>query len=1377
MRKFLITFLAVLCCGLTIAAFGCKDDGKTNAPKEYTVEFTPTENLEYVCEQLEDGGTTIKVKSGTVVSFTVEVPYLYVVPTIYSNGNVITATSGVYSVKVTSDITITTGVVRRGSPTYTGDGSDNSPINIATPEDYFYIADMINAGDPAFISAYYTLENDIDFGGEEIPVIGDGSTATSYFMGNFNGKGHTISNFKIKTNGAYYVGLFGYLVSSGQGDDTGVIANLNIDNFDIEAQAGDMGTVFAGSLVGYSMASSVIACSATNGSIIVNGSTENAVFSYVGGAVGVQTSATIITGDGIQYFPATTGYVYTDVYVNGVSGGILATGGVVGYVISENERAISSVINCYSEGDVSGGIYSGGVVGGLSDYSSMVNCYSLSVVYAYSRYRDNEIYSHSYAGGLAGYLGNNAVITDSFTKSEVSGGAATPGAAYVHTGDLVGGKAEATAIADKGILFNCYSGSQVGTTTDFFKNTLCWQECDWVFENGSYPVINPSESQENNFTVTFDYSGKVVDSKSSRNLDISLSEDFYSPLFYHYGEEFGDIVRSDDGETSYGYFFDVDLTQKVPYGFIPTRDITLYTGFKDYSEVAGVYYLVPHNSKREIKLTLRTDGSYSYKDGVVHTYIDPVDNEEKVTDEFTDFYTYDGVKLLFGNALFARLSNSVTISDDNSARPDLNYNFTKFAAKVVAGGLEIYDDNFFAEATPLKANRNVLSGEWYRGTDKYIFYTDNTGTLNGTTNFTYTLTGGVLTINAGGSPTQLNVSDLSKYDSFKGVWEIASNISRIYEFDGINKWTYTVKGVVKDSGTYTVSQGVATLKAGLTAEIDASGLLLVKKDGNNEYFAKENSFSGTWVDFENNVIIYIDGFGSSLAGNALIKIGGATSELTYILDGFFDVDGNKHITLLNGYTLFGYLTINEDGTLSGTFFSVNTAEYLSGYNFYLLDTLEGEWVGEGTIGGVNIDSLEFNGLGIHGDGSVVLNGADGVEYVLNAYFDGIFGEYTVSFDDENNWIVISSGTETAYLYRKDEIGSYVLIGIDEEDGFAEDEFMLTFNGGGDLSKGGKLTVTDASGNEIAVLGYKNASGSIADLDLVIELYSEFRGTAKVGEITIEDYKFKFEYTGAVAGLPDLTLTIDNPYRGTWGVSDFNTNIVIDPLDLSNQTTGSFLDMGRTTFTYLPEYECFTVAYQVEGMTVATSLYLILLSEGNMVISSYNVLTYGDNLIYCALNDGLLGTWKKPENNQNTIRFDGMGDSLYTVGTARNASGEIFFYTRRFGQLYFWSSDGESAYTMELNGNKAGASMVYEKNSHNWIVFKDFGLSSGILEARDGSTEYEFYLTHVEVDGVRKSYTITKVNGDITELVIYENEEDTTGVRFRVNHAEKTIEQV
>ena len=1378
MKKIIIAFLAALACTLTIVALGCDTDNGRNdtTRKEYTVEFVPTENLEYICEQLEGGENTLTVKSGTTVTFSVTVPALYDVPTVYANGNAVKAQNGSYSVVVTSDVTVTTAEVKMPSPSLTGSGTDSSPVIISTPSDYISVANRINAGNTPYNTFYYELANDIDFAGTEIPVIGNGATDYSYFMGNFNGKGYTISNFKIKTSGISYVALFGYVISSGGLDGTGMIVNLNVDNFEIEAQASNGNSLYVGSLVGYGIASSVIGCSATNGSIVVHA--DDAIFSYVGGAVGIQNSATLPNGSSISYYPASTSYVHTSVDID-CSGGVYAAGGVVGYVISEHERAISSVINCYSEGNVFGGIHSGGLVGSLSEYSSVANSYSLSDVYASSRYRDNEIYSHAYAGGLVGYIGNDAIISDSFAKSELIMGDSASGASYVHTGNLFGGKAEATAVADEGIIFNCKTGNEVKTTADFFKNTLYWQACDWIITDGSYPVINLEEAQPNEFIVRFNYSGKTAEGKPSRDLQISLSQDFYSPLFYFYseeknvtGEEFGDIVIADSGETSFGYFFDQELTQKVPHGYIPTRNITLYTGFINYNAVAGTYFLATDNSNREITLTLYTNGSYTYYDGV----------------EFNDFYTYNGTKIIFGNALFARLSSSVSVMQDASgnevARPDLNYGVAKFAAVQSENGLEIFDGSFFTQDKPLAANRHALYGEWHYNSDNYVFYADYTGKLNGQS-FTYTLTAsGELTIKYGtatktgtynSGKITVDGNLLSKYDIFKGTWEIASNISRRYVFDGVNGWTYKVKGVTVASGTYTIDEhGVANLTGGFTAEaqIDASGLLLIKKNGDNEYYAKDGSFSGIWVDLEHNIFLHIDGFGKSLTGNALLNEGGATSELIYILDGFFDGDGKTHITLLNGYSLFGYLTINDDGSFTGTFFSASTVEYVSGYNFYLLDTLEGEWVGEGQLGEITIDSLNFNGLGLFGNGSVSLNGGAEVDYTLDDNFDATFDGYKVEFDDEKNVITITFGGQTVELYRKDEISAYVLV--------ADNGTKYAFNGGGNLSKGGKLTVTDASGNTIAVLGYKNINGSIEELDLTVELYSSFRGTETVGTITIKDYKFIFEYYGNVAGLKQeepLALNIDNPFTGKWCVSAFDNIIEIGKFDLSNVTKGFFLDMSSTaTYAYLPDYGCLSVGYITGEMTSPVELYLIMLSEGNMVISSYKVLMADDNLIYCAHDDGLQGEWHDIENSQKKLRFDGMADSLYTPGVAWNESGEFFFYTRRFGKYYFWSADGAGAYTVERVYDE-DASMIYQKNIRSSISFYDFDLSSCILEAKsDDGTVYEFTLTNVKVGGAEKTYAITRANGNITELTIYENDGDATGVKFVVNHSEKTIKQ-
>lgn len=1381
MKKFLIGLLAALACVLTVCAFGCKPDGgKNNGASEYTVEFVPTENLEYVCDALEDGKLTMTVKANTQVTFSVKVPTLYAVPAVYSNSVRITSNpSGQFRITVTGNVRITTAEVKYATSDMTGAGTSSDPIVVKNVVDLLHIAEQVNAGNTTYSYAYYRLGNDIDCGGETISVIGNGSNQSAAFAGNFNGDGHTISNFKINSQNSQYVGLFGYLVSTGT-SGTGTVTNLKLDNFQIEAQAAAGTGMFVGAIAGYSMAGTVMVCEATNGEIIAHG--DPGVFAIVGGAVGFQQSSTMSSSSSISYFTASTLYVraLVDIFADG---GILAAGGVVGYSISDTERSISFVANSYAEGVVRGGIYSGGVIGYLGENASVANCYSVGEeIIANARYRENVIYSHAYAGGIAGFIGNGAVVSDSFAyNGRLAAQSAMNDPSYEHTGAQVGGYEEVSEVLPSGVLFNCKSGEDVSRTSAFFKNTLGWQECDWVIADGSYPVINLEEEQANEFSVTFDFGGKKVKGADSYKLDISLKDSAYTPLFYYYNESFGEIFNADDGFTSYGYFFDDAHTQRVPNGYIPTREITLYAGFSDYSEVAGVYSLVSRHSDRKITLELRTDGTYEYNDGIT----------------LNANYFYNGTKIIFNDSLFARLSGNVTVNNAlGVARPDYNFTTQKFAAVKVDTGLEIFDGSYFLKGEPLKANLHVLSGEWYSGSDAYVFKTDYTGTLNGA-NFAYTLTeGGALTITgsdinltgmvSGGSIT-IGGNTLTKYDVFKGVWDKAANIKRSYEFDGKNAWKYIVKGEIVDSGTYTVGgNGVATLKSGLTAELDASGLLLVKDGSENTYYGKSGSFGGTWLDEENDLFIYLDGYGNNLSGSALINISGAATELGYVVDGFFDFfaqDGKNHITLLNGYNLFGYLTVESDGTLTGSFFSGSAGTFLDGYKFYLVDTLNGDWVGEGELGGITFDSLNFNGMGNYNGevhGSVSLNGGAAADYTLDDKFDASFAgngsvNYGVSYDDKTDVITVTSGSNSVELYRKDEISSFVLIDNNGN--------KYAFNGGGNLSKGGKLTVTDSAGSEIAALGYKNASGSIGERDLAITLYGAFRGSSEVGSVTVKDNKFEFAYTGEITALKpeggreSVTLTIDNPFTGSWSVSNNIYNIVIGTLDLSYKVTGNFLDMERTVeFEYLPEYDCLLVAYITGQQTTATPLYLISPNGKDMVISSYSVLTAGDMLVYCAHSDELTGDWvtRNETGNNHSLRFDGMADSSYTLGVAWDENSTTHRYTRRFGTLYFMTADGEHVYTVTRDGSATGENVFY-KNLRIRVVFNEFDDSLPVLTATEGGTEYKFYLNgEVEVNGVTKEYSFVTVNGNVSELVIFENEEDEEGTNVSVDHEAKTV---
>ena len=85
---------------------------------------------------------------------------------------------------------------------------------ITTAAQFAGIADVCNtvtsnSGVHPFKNQTIYLGADINLGGKNFTPIGDASGDHRYFYGSFDGKGYTISNIKIESNAAKFVGLFG----------------------------------------------------------------------------------------------------------------------------------------------------------------------------------------------------------------------------------------------------------------------------------------------------------------------------------------------------------------------------------------------------------------------------------------------------------------------------------------------------------------------------------------------------------------------------------------------------------------------------------------------------------------------------------------------------------------------------------------------------------------------------------------------------------------------------------------------------------------------------------------------------------------------------------------------------------------------------------------------------------------------------------------------------------------------------------------------------------------------------------------------------------------------------------------------------------------
>ena len=103
-------------------------------------------------------------------------------------------------------------------------------------------AERINAGFSN--DAYFALDADIDLGNAEWTPVGYYTIKNGYntcFQGEFDGRGHTVKNFKITSPSNSYVGFFGFVYN-------GTVKNLTVSDFNIEFQ--NTGIYYVGPLAG-----------------------------------------------------------------------------------------------------------------------------------------------------------------------------------------------------------------------------------------------------------------------------------------------------------------------------------------------------------------------------------------------------------------------------------------------------------------------------------------------------------------------------------------------------------------------------------------------------------------------------------------------------------------------------------------------------------------------------------------------------------------------------------------------------------------------------------------------------------------------------------------------------------------------------------------------------------------------------------------------------------------------------------------------------------------------------------------------------------------------------------------------------------------------
>ncbi len=279
--------------------------------------------------------------------------------------------------------------------------SEENPIEVSTKADFLKISKDS--------TAYYKINNDIDFGGDTIVPL---FKSTSTFKGHIDGNNKTISNFVQKEN-TQYQGLFGYL------DKNSSIKDLTILNSEITLSRSSES--YVGILAGFS-AATITNCNVLDSTIKTTGQATYA--HYVGGLVGVNVyKITDSSVDNVTIDSETKKQTTIGGFI-GSNGGIShsALNGAIIDNCSAN-TVITSVIKLTSKASTEAELftYVGGFVG--ETRVSIKNSISKSkITVTTSKYSEesNPKTYEAIIGGFAGRVINGATIDTIAAVSNIS---------------------------------------------------------------------------------------------------------------------------------------------------------------------------------------------------------------------------------------------------------------------------------------------------------------------------------------------------------------------------------------------------------------------------------------------------------------------------------------------------------------------------------------------------------------------------------------------------------------------------------------------------------------------------------------------------------------------------------------------------------------------------------------------------------------------------------------------------------------------------------------------------------------------------------------------------------------------------------------------
>ncbi len=396
-----------------------------------------------------------------------------------------------------------------------GDGTEASPYEIATADQFAYFAEQIKDG--VGQDAHYILTSDIDMTAVSWEPIGYSYSSdyqlSKYFYGSFDGQGNCITYriSELSNVGSYSaVGLFGFA----DGDISNLTVNGSISGVSqiVASWLGGICGLFAGNITN---------CVSKVDITIQEGNSNAAFFGGMTGEMQEGAMQNCIYSGSINLsFSTASG----DLCVGGLSGTVYA--GKIDACKNEGSIAVEAKNTAFGN---AGGIVGMVYTGGFPVVSEVRDCYNVG-----------KVASTGNAGGIAGVVSAvlssgekgeaTAGVYSCYSSAEVAGdgasGAISPSLSENNNAGEENGNAKA-------VVENCFytvgtdeNGTQLANLTELFQK-ICEtsEEGTWIQDANGVPrlswefTVNPVP--EAVFSATGDISGTLsgVDSSMKYSVD------------------------------------------------------------------------------------------------------------------------------------------------------------------------------------------------------------------------------------------------------------------------------------------------------------------------------------------------------------------------------------------------------------------------------------------------------------------------------------------------------------------------------------------------------------------------------------------------------------------------------------------------------------------------------------------------------------------------------------------------------------------------------------------------------------------------------------------------------------------------------------------